>query len=309
MFISQLRSKLNAYDPFGEFRTNGLKGLFVVELMFIFNYFYSVDNPYFYFFYLPLTAFAAEIAGTTVKDKYTFLFFALSGSTVLVFCYGLISYNPTFFIVFVFVSSCVVYYIAIFKIKSMMVAAPTILGLAAYSLLYGDSDANFFVALNNALKSVVASVIIFAGLYIFPKSFYLSIWKKALCDVLLTLNTITEQIKQGEIKDVPIFKGFMIMGRYSKMMSRRMKYYSIIKITLLALHLVTEASYLSHFHKSIKKEYIVALQKYTSLLYDACMTGDLVTLTGHDKAVIKSIEELNTIHRLILSWNYLCSAR
>jgi hypothetical protein len=307
MFISRLKSKIHAYDPFGEFKTNAIKGLFVLELMFCFYFVLPINDPYFYYFYLPLTCFSAEIAGKNLKDKYLFLLFALVGSMTVVFFYGLLSNNKTVFIIFVFFSTMLIYYIAIHKIKSMMAVAPIILSLGAYSLLYGNTDGNFIIALNNMLKSVLAGFIIFSGLYIFPKKFYFVIWKKAFCDVLLTLDLLAEKIKKNEVKDVPVFKGFMIMGRYSKMVSKKVKHYSILRMTILALHLVMEVSYLSLFKKTINKEYIFLLQYYSKILLKQCKKDKSVQLAEKDKNQLSEIEELKTIRQLIMSWNYLCS--
>ena len=96
MFINSLKTKLVAYDRFGEHRVNGLKAVFILEILFLINMIYSIHTPYFYYFYIPLTAFAAEIAGNTLKDKFTLYFYTLLGSTISVFLFGMFSPYRTF---------------------------------------------------------------------------------------------------------------------------------------------------------------------------------------------------------------------
>jgi hypothetical protein len=305
MSTLQLPSRLADYDKYGEYRTCAIKGLFVVELMFIFNLIYGVENPYFFYFYIPLTSFAAEIAGNNLKEKYLFLFFTLSGSTILVFCYGLFSEYRTFFIFFVFFSSLLIYYIAIKKVKSLFVPAPIILSLAAYSLNYLGTDSNLYIALNNALHTVAASIIIFIGLYFFPKSFYYAIWKRAFCGLLDHLDNVTEKIKNNELSEIPLFKGVVVMTRYSEMVSKKMKTFSILKITHLSFHLVMELSYLTTFQKKIRQADLLALQHYVKSLSRACKKEIPLELSAHDTAVLSDREELNTLYRIILSWTPL----
>ena len=114
MFISQLKNKLAIYDRYGEHRINGLKAVFILELLFLFNCVYTVPNPFFYFFFVPMSAFAAEIAGTCLAEKYLFLFFTIMGSTLAIFLFGLLSVYKLFFIFFVFAYSLLIYFTAIY---------------------------------------------------------------------------------------------------------------------------------------------------------------------------------------------------
>ena len=307
MSISQLVAKINDYDCFGEHRTNGFKALYLIELLFIVNFFYGIPHPYFYYFYVPLTAFAAEVAGTTLKDKYLFLFFTLMGSTIAIFFFGLFSVYKIFFVFFVFCFSIAIYFIAIHQIKSMFVAAPLILSLAVYSLIYKNADTNLYIALNNALQTLLAMLIMFAGLYTFPKKYYLAIWQKAFHAVLNTLTLFSEKIYKEELESLPIVSGIITMERYANMLSRNMNYYSVLKITLLSFDLIMAMSYLLSFRKHIKEPYILVLHQYLALLTKACKARQPLSLSVHDIAVLKESHELNTLYRLILSWNSLCA--
>lgn len=306
MFISQLKDKFVAYDKFGEHRINGLKALFVLELLFFFNFIYTVSNPYFYFFYVPITAFAAELIGNTLEEKYLFLFFTIMGTALSIFLFGVLSVYKTFFAFFVFFYSALLYYIVIHKLKRMLPLVPLILSLAVYSLIYVNSDSNFYIALNHVLQTIVAMLVIFLGLYIFPKTYYLSIWRRAFCQVVDNLEILSKKMCEEEVKTIPIFSGIIVMERYSKMLSKNMKYYSILKITLLAFELIMSISYLVSFQKKIKIQYIKIFHHYLVILRNACSKKEIIVIKPQEVALFNETHELRVLYRLILSWNYVC---
>lgn len=307
MFILLLKNKIVAYDRYGEHRTNGLKALFVLELMMLFYFFSSIQNPYFYFFYAPITCFAAEIAGRTLEEKYLFLFCTLVGTIISIFLFGVLSIYKLFFVFFVFFYALSLYFIVHFRLRSMLAIVPLILSLASYSLIYGEfADSNFYVALNHALETLAATAVIFAGLYIFPKSYYLAIWRRAFCEVVVNLESLSAKICRGEVKDIAIFSGIIVMERYSKMLSRRIKYYSILRITLLVYELVLTMSYLLSFQKQLRMEYVKVLHKYLVLLREGCVNKQMIVITPQERRQFNETHELKTLYQLILSWNYLC---
>lgn len=307
MSISQLVHKLKEYDAFGEHRINGFKALYLIELLFLFNFLSTLTNPYFYYFYVPLTAFAAEIAGNTLRDKYLFLFYTLLGSTLTIFLFGLFSEYKIFFIFFVFSFALFIYFIALYQIRSMFVAAPLILSLAVYSLIYKNADSNLYIALNNAVKTLVAMLIMFIGLYTFPKKYYLFIWRRALQHALDNIALLVKKIYEEELKSLPIISGIIMMERYSKMLSRRMHYFSVLKITLLTFELVMSLSYMLSFKKSLQTHYMTALHQYLLQISNACKARRPLFLSAHDVGVLHESHELKVLYRLILSWNFLCS--
>lgn len=309
MFISQLKNSLNNYDPFGEHRVNGLKAVLVLELLFLFNFFYSIPNPYFYYFYVPLTAFAAEIAGTNLKDKFVFYFFSVMGAILAVFIFNLASSNKTFFVIVVLLYSLLLYWVAIYKLRSLFVPVPLILSLAAYSLLYSASDNSFYIALNHSLQSFVAMLVVMAGLVLFPRSYYLWIWRKSLHQLLSKVSEYTAQISRGESVEIPIIQGTIMLQRYALMLSPRMRIFSILKITLLAMDLVMSLAYLEAFQKQLQAPYIVFLQRYVALLSRACLTWQALPIPLHDVQIFQETHELRTVYHLIKSWNYLCLTR
>lgn len=306
MFISQLKNKLVAYDKFGEHRINGLKALFVLELLFLFNFIYTVNNPYFYFFYVPITAFMAELLGNTLEEKYLFLFITIMGTALSIFLFGVISVYKTFFVFFVFFYSALLYYLVIHQLKRMLPLVPVILSLAVYSLIYVNADSNFYIALNHVLQMIVAMLVIFLGLYMFPKTYYLSIWRRAFCQVVTNLEILSKNIVEEEVKTVPIFSGIIVMERYSKMLSKKMKYYSILKITLLAFELIMSISYLVSFQKKIKVQYIKIFHHYLVILRNAALKKERIVFKPQELALFNETHELKVLYRLILSWNYIC---
>lgn len=306
-FYISLKHKLNEYDRYGEHRTNGLKAVFVLELLFLFNYVYNVPNPYFYYFYVPLTAFAAEIAGNTLKEKYLFYFFTVMGSALAVFLFGIFSIYPLFFVFFVFAYSLLIYFTAIYKLKSMLVPAPLILSLAVYSLIYDKANTSFYIAFNHALETIVAMLVVMSGLLFFPKLYYLAIWRRAFISVLSSMITIADRIYQGEIENMPIIHGTVIMKRYSLMLSRKMRCYSILKITLLTFELVVAMSYLLAFYKQLRWQYIAAFHHYLQKLLTQVKRRQPLVISAQDVKIMHETYELRTLLQLIYSWNYLCA--
>lgn len=309
MCIFQLKNSLNNYDPFGEHRVNGLKAVLVLELLFLFNFFYSIPNPYFYYFYVPLTAFAAEIAGTTLKDKFVFYFFSVMGAILAVFIFNVSSSNKTFFVIVVLLYSLLLYWVAIYKLRSLFVPVPLILSLAAYSLLYSASDNNFYIALNHSLQSFVAMLVVMVGLVLFPRSYYLWIWRKSLQQLLSKVSDYTAQISRGESVEIPIIQATIMLQRYAMMLSPRIRIFSILKITLLAMDLVMSLAYLEAFQKQLQAPYIVFLQRYVALLSNACRVWQPLLIPAHDVQIFQETHELRTVYNLIKSWNYLCLTR
>lgn len=309
MFISRLKNKLLEYDRFGEHRVNGLKAVFILEMLFLFNLIYSVHNPYFYYFYVPLTAFAAEVAGNTLADKFTLYFYTLIGTTISVFLFGLFSPYKTFFVIFVFFYSLLIYMIAIHKLRSMFAPAPIILSLAAYSLNYGSSDSDFYIALNHSLQTIVAMGIVMSALLFFPRLYYLWIWRNGFYDVLVKMEELTGKIANQIPVQVPIIPGTIVMDRYSRMLSRRMRVFSILRITLLTLDLVMAVSYLVSFQKQLRAPYIMFLHRYVMLLKESCRLRKTLVIKSNELVIFRETHELRTLYQIIVSWNNLCLAK
>ncbi|KTD76505.1 hypothetical protein [Legionella waltersii] len=308
MFISQLRNKLETYDKYKIHRINGLKAVYILYLMILLNLFSNLVNPYFYFFYVPLTCFTVESAGKTLQEKYLFLLYALLGVTLSIFLFGVLSVYKLLFLFFTFFYALFLYFLVLNSIKSMLAIVPLMLSLASYSLIYGtDADSNFYIACNHALQTLMAMVVIFAGLYFFPNKYYYDIWMRAKIEVVNELTNLSKKIAEGEVKTIPIFPSIILMERYSKMLPKHLKTYSILRITLLSYQLVLTMSYLFSFQDQIPKEKILRLHNNLERLAIACKEGRAVVLTPSDQLALRETHELHLLYRLMLSWNYLCA--
>lgn len=307
MFISQLNDKLNAYDRYGEHRINGFKVLFVLDLMMLFNMFSSMQNPYFYFFYAPITCITAELIGNSLREKYLFLGLTLVGSALSIFLFGTLSVYTLFFVFFVFIYSMALYLLALSQLKHMIVIVPVILSLASYSLVYGlDANSNLYIAFSHALQTLVAGAIILGGLFLFPKIYYFYIWKRAFLEVIVHLEILCDKICKEEVKEITIFSGIIVMERYSKMLPSHLKTYSILKITLLTFELILTMSYLISFQQQLRIQYVKVLHHYLKGLSEACTSKQVMVIHTTERALFNQTRELQLLYKLIQSWNYLC---
>jgi hypothetical protein len=191
----------------------------------------------------------------------------------------------------------------------MFVPVPLILSLAAYSLMYSANNNNFYIALNHGLQSFVAMLVVMAGLVLFPRQYYLWIWRKAFYQLLVKVSHYTGEISRGEMVEIPIIPNTVIMHRYALMLSPRMHVFSILKITLLAMDLVMSLAYLEAFQKQLRAPYILFLHRYLGLLSNACKNQQSLLIQEHDLQIFQETHELRSLYHLIKSWNYLCLTR
>lgn len=306
MFISRLKNSILRYDPYGEHRINGLKAVLITELLFVFNYFYSIPNPYFHYFYIPLTAFAAEIVGETLKEKFILYFFTVAGSILAVMGFDLSASYQIFFIAFAFGYSLLLYWVGINKLKNMFVPAPLILSLASYSLIYGNTNSGFYAALNHALISIVALTIAMSGLILFPRRYYFWIWRNAFTQALIKVSNYVGQIQNGTHTVVPIIPDTIVMEKYAKMLMPKMKIYSVLKITILTMDLVMSLSYLVAFQNQLRAPYIEFLHRQLKALIKSCLQKQPLNISSQDQKIFHETHELRSLMSLISSWNYLC---
>lgn len=287
MFISKLNNIVEAYDKYGEHRLNGLKVVYVLLILYLINLAYTIPNPYFNYFYLPITAMGAEVLGETLPEKYLLFIYTIIGSIVAVFFFSVIRSYPFLFLFFVFSYSLFLYYIALNLTQKMFVPVPIILSLACYSLVYGQVNPNFYAALNNAAVTLVAAVAIMASLLLFPRSYYLRSWLRAFILLLQQiLDNYTLIAKNQEIKIQPVQGNMVRLAKYANMLPRRLPIFTILKINLLMddlrlLSCVTDQKIikidqkslnlimtnLHHFILAVKKEKPYHLTENDSLLF------------------------------------------
>lgn len=305
MSISQLKDKIEHYDRYGVHRINGLKALYIVELLLLFELFSSMVHPYFYYFFAPLTCFTAEMTGNTLEEKYWGLFWCLIALTIAIFFFGVFSIYKTFFIFFVFFFSSGFYYLVLRYDANLLVIVPLVLGVASYSLTYLKTNSNFYIALNHGLYTSTAMAIIFAGLFLFPKTYYLSIWKRALLEVIHQLKFFCTKWLEGQAQSIPIVAGMVIMERYTHMMPKK-NGYTVMKITGLMFELIMLTSYLLTFEKNLPLASIQILHDYLNKLYESCKLNKPLILRQSEIKTLQASRELVVLYKVIMSWNYLC---
>lgn len=297
MFISKLNERMNAYDPYGEQRLNGVKVVYIILIMYAVNAVLPIPNPYFYFFYVPMFCMLAEIAGQTIEEKYRYLFHCMLISIITVFVFD---YFAVFWFIFVlvFFYSLLLYFSVINNQVYVVSIVPIALAMGAYSLLFEELNTSFYFLLNNCLTLLLAMVIIFAALIFFPLSYYYRLWLRAL--LLLTQQVIDHAsiiLKHQDIIFDPVTGHTTRLFRYANMLPHNFPAYSILKISYLIndLHLlicVPEHEELNRDENKIK-----------SLISELTIFKATVEQEKPCELKNSSFKELD---KLIHSWNYLC---
>lgn len=296
MCISKLINIIEEYDMYLEHRINGLKAVYVLLVLFIFNMVYTIPNPYFNYFYLPITALGAEVIGETVKAKHLLFFYTVFGSIVSVFLFNITIVYPILFLFFVFFYSLLLYFIALHYLKILFVPVPLILSLAIYSLVYGQTSTNFYVALNNGLVTLLAMLIIMASLLFFPLKYYLRAWQRALKFLLKQILINFELIHNNqEIKIELVQPHLIMMFRYANMLPRKIPVFKVLKINLLMneLRLLSCANY-KYFKTTADIEQII--KGLSGLIYAVEQKTMYKTNNAYPQPLGK----------LITTWNSLC---
>lgn len=302
MFISKLADKIAQYDRYGESRANGIKAVFLAELMFGFNAIFSIPHPYFYYFFVPLNMILAENLGTDLKEKYLFFILAMLSSASTIFGFYLLSSFKVIFLVFVFAYSLGLYYLFLSKFKKVLLLAPFILSMGAYSLEFVQYH-DFYTALNHILVGLLAMMIMLVGLWLFPKTYYLGIWRRAFIELMSSIHQIASVMLSSKSTTMPVVPSILIMKQYAKMLPKTMRNYSVLKINFLGFDLLMQLAY----HASLGKAYTS-----TELVLLKDVTADLSQAVKHKQAVLmlpelRASHSLRFLYRLVLSWNYLCN--
>ncbi len=298
MFTSKLIHILESYDPYGLHRINGIKATYLLFVLSFVNLTFGVYNPYFYFFYAPMTAINAEILGVKLKDKYKFLIFSLSLTALIVFLFDTSRHYPLFFFFIAFSVVITLYCYALKHHKQLLLAVPIILSLAAYSLQYGELNADVFSAFINALNILKALCILVGALILFPLKYYYRAWLRAF--FLLTQETLQHFIaisEQKTLKTTVIHGHTLNLFNISQLLPRKLPIYSILKINLLLnrLHLIscTSGSEYSRINRQQLDNIILQLR--------------YLALAIQEETPCQNCSDYSSITKLIKSWNYLCS--
>lgn len=301
MFTSTLAKTIEAYDPYGEHRLNGLKGIYIFMILCAVNMIYGIHNPYFNYFYVPLTALTAEMAGETIPAKYWLFFHVTMGSIVAIFLFSITVSYPLFFIFFVFFYSILHYLVALHFIKNIFIPIPITLSLAIYSLVYGPLNTDVYIAINNALITFCAMLIVIAALLLFPLKYYFRLWQRAY---LLLLKQVLENFQQIQ-KNQPIpviVQGHLVkMLKYTDMLPRKLPIARILKINVLMNDLRVLSCVIDHELIKISVSELQYLIENLTLLIQAVDNKKAC-------ALLPCVNVKNkTLYKMIQSWNQLCS--
>ena len=298
MFISKLIHIIEAYDPYGLHRLNGSKVVYVFFVLATFNMFFYLPHPYFYFFYLPLTAMSAEVMMEKLEDKYLGFIYTIVGTCVMVILFNMLRPYPLFFPVAIFAATVALYLLALHRIRMMLPLVPIILSLAAYSLLYPTFNANFKMVAENAFTTLFAMVIILSSLLLFPLSYYYRLWLRAL---LLSCREILDDLSfilDGQvIKPVLLQESMKRMVDFSNLLPRKLPIYTILKVNLLIQQLRINIYVVNSPFAVMPKEELAKLIQNVRLLIHA--------IENETYCDLNFTQNLN-FTRLIHSWNALC---
>lgn len=294
MFISTLKNLIEKYDLYGEHRLNALKGVYILAILETFHMMYSVSNPYFNFFYVPLTALTVEMTADTLASKYRLFFHATMGAIVAVFLFNMFVPYPLLFIIFVLCYSITHYIIALHFVKSIFVPIPIALSLAAYSLAYGELNTDFYVALNDAIISLAAMLLCLSALVLFPRSYYYRLWLRAYIWMLKQIIDNLKTVQNNQIVPV-IVQGHLInMLKYANMLPRKLPVMSILKINLLVNDLRVLSCVMDK--KAVNPDELNNLIEHLSLFVEAVITESPFYIHQENKSFDK----------MMRAWNVIC---
>lgn len=298
MFISKLNDIIENYDKYGFHRLNGLKVVYVLLILFAINMIFTIPNPYFYYFYLPLTAMGAEVIGDTIKAKYWLFFCTVIGSIIAVFLFNLTMHYQIFFLFFAFFFATFLYLGGIYLKGQMLVPVPLILSLAVYSLQYGMINTNFYAILNNSLTTLLAMLIIMAALLFFPQSLYFRLWLRSYILLLKQIlgNLLLIQDNQ-EVKIEPVQGHLIHLVRFSNMLPRKLPIFTILKLNILVNELRVISCVTDQKTIKINSHELQTLITNLHILISQVEKEQYCTLPSENNLLLTKI--INT-------WNQLC---
>lgn len=306
MSMLKLADKIAQFDPYGISRMNGFKAVFLTELLFGFNAIFSIPTPYFYYFFVPLNMILAENLGTNLLEKYGYFIFAMMTSIGGIFWFHLLSTYKLLFLVFVFIYSISLYYFLLSKLKKILLLAPLMLSMANYSNQYQLTH-DFYVELNHILIGVLAMVIILIGLWLFPKYYYLRIWRRAFVLHMKFIQSMVLQIQNHALQEVPHSASILIMKQYAQMLPYHMNFFSVLKINHLNFDLLMQFAAHVLIQPIFLASELEAIHRATTYFIQSATHKKTVDM---EPGLIKMLQEcpnLYLIKQIKNSWDYLCA--
>lgn len=294
MFISKLIRTIETHDPLGIFRVHGIKVVYVTLVLFTVNSFIDIPQPYFYFFYVPLTAMTAEVQGNTLPLKFIFFTGVTLGSLCIISAFNVFYPFP---LIFLFSSFCITFFLYIYVLRDQtkLFWVPIILSLASYSLNNRAFNGNPDEILNNAITIFLSMVIILGALILFPLSFYYRVWLRAFYRVaeVSLKNYLIIQSGGNRVTDMPA--NIVQMRIYAGMLPRCFPTYSILNMTF-------------HIHKLYLASCVYWTPKpvYTPQEIDEIVLHlqQLVYAIEREQPCATHTGRLHILNKLFYSWNY-----
>lgn len=294
MFISKLKHIIDKHDIYGIHRLNGLKVVYVYILLATVNAIYNLPHPYFYFFYIPLTAIAADVTTTVIKEKYTFYVFTILGTCFAVLLFNMFKPYPLYFYLSLFVTSMLLYYCVLNKEKKLLPFIPIILSLASYSLVYTSISQNIKMMILNISITCLAMLVIIGGSLLFPLSYYYRAWLRAFLLNCKDILNILQKISSGEKLEFSIRQEHLrSMVTFAEMLPKRFPTFTVLKINLLLQELYFNCIY----RVGSDSQELVILQKNIKLLINAIENEEPCTLLYSNEP---------TLNKITQAWNRLC---
>lgn len=300
MFISKLIDNIEHYDPYAKHRLNGFKVVYIFFVLMFCNLFLSIENPYFYFFYLPLTAMSAVVLNDDLKVQYITFIYAITATCITALILNFFSKTPSLFILSAFLLSLALYNLAIDKYKSLLPIVPIVLSLGAYSLNYPSISFNKEVLASNFLVTLLSTVIILSALILFPLSYYYNCWRRAfLCFISeLTLDLSTHRKSANSILKIRQAHHCQ-MAHFAKMLPQKKETFSVIKINLLCQQLSLKYSKANNAFYTVSKTEKEMLIENLEKLQQSIINKSCCQITSSNE---------KTLAKIINSWNQLCLA-
>lgn len=297
MFIYRLIEKLQTYDPYHIHYWNGVRAVIALIGLFTVNYFYAVENPYFYYFYVPMTCLSLEVLGGTVMEKNRLFMYGVFWSALAILLFGLCAHHPVLELIVIFVFSVFIYQHFIAYYQYPLISAATVLSLAAYSMNYHNID--FYMVWYHFGITIFAGTIVFAVLNLLPSKIYFLIWYRIFSQNL-TLVLRLFQAQGDRQLAMKILASFPLQLRYARMPQQK-------RVNLLKLS--------ARFHELV--ENLVAMVLFSEYFFEnhQALQKNLSYLSHHvnqrTPCLLELFERSNAteelIYKIAKDWNTLCA--
>lgn len=299
MSISQLVKQLNRYDPYHICFWNGIRAVSALIGLLTVNFIYGIHNPYFYFFYIPITCISIEILGENPYERAKLYIISVFWSALAVFVFGLSATHRGLELLTIFGFSSLTYFFFIHHYKHALVSAATILSLGGYSLNYHFANVDIYQALNHFGLTLFAGMIVVSILFFFPRQVYWKIWHRILTKNLIQgLNFLSSPAPRQAC--MFLFQSFSTQLQYARMLRKPTK--TLLKATILN-HELLESIVVMQNYSTYSTSQITSLRQNLQTLIDVLIAKRPCPLTAIDTLTPLDRQ----IWQLAKEWNKLCA--